>query len=41
MRDMEKDRECVQSIVAWPWIINSLMKLEFRVSPLKEKITQR
>ncbi len=26
LRDMEKDRECVQSIVAWPWIINSLMK---------------
>ncbi|WP_090690085.1 transposase [Nitrosomonas sp. Nm34] len=26
MRDMEKDRECVQSIVAWPWVINSLMK---------------
>lgn len=26
MRDMEKDRECVHSIVAWPWIINSLMK---------------
>ena len=25
MREMEKDRECVQSIVAWPWIINSLM----------------
>ncbi len=24
--DMEKDRECVQSIAAWPWIINSLMK---------------
>lgn len=24
--DMEKDRECVQSIVAWPWIINSIMK---------------
>ena len=26
MRDMEKDRECVHSIVAWPWIMNSLMK---------------
>ena len=26
MRDMEKNRECVHSIVAWPWIINSLMK---------------
>ena len=24
--NMEKNRECVQSIVAWPWIINSLMK---------------
>ncbi|SFJ01866.1 hypothetical protein SAMN05428978_10836 [Nitrosomonas sp. Nm34] len=26
MRDLEKNRECVHSIVAWPWIINSLMK---------------
>ncbi|SDW12685.1 hypothetical protein SAMN05421882_100387 [Nitrosomonas communis] len=26
MRDIEKDRECVQSIVAWPWVINLLMK---------------
>jgi transposase len=26
MHDMEKDHERVHSIVAWPWIINSLMK---------------
>ncbi len=26
LRNMEKDRACVQSIVAWPWIINSIMK---------------
>lgn len=24
--NMEKNRECVQSIVTWPWIINSLVK---------------
>ena len=26
LRDMEQDRRRVRSIVAWPWIINSLLK---------------
>ena len=25
LRDLELDHQCVHSIVAWPWIINSLM----------------
>ncbi len=36
LRNMEKDRACVQSIVAWPWIINSFMKKKWNFGDFME-----